>query len=109
MALPEPPAPTPSASRPVQQTGKLEAARLLVRNNPVYPAVARAAGFSGSVDLQFTIGPDGSVRNIRVVKGNNLLAHAAVEAVKAWHFQPARRDGIPVESESNTVIIFKMN
>ncbi len=107
MGLPEPPAPT--ASGRVQPTSTLEAARLLAHRDPLYPELAKANHYSGSVDLLFTIGVDGKVHNIRVVKGNNMLAQAAVEAVKGWHFQPARRDGTPIETESSTVVTFKLN
>ncbi len=107
MGLPAPPA--PSAVRPVQPVAKLEAAQLLVRNNPVYPPVARAAGLSGQVELQFTVGADGSVSNVKVVKGNSVLAQAAVAAVKSWRYQPARRGGIPTESKSRAVVIFNKN
>ena len=102
-----PPAPSPRES--VQRSGKLDAAQLISRVNPVYPKVAKAVGLSGSVELQFMISTDGSVRNATVVKGNPLLARAAVDAIYAWHFQPARRDGIPVESESSAVFVFKPN
>jgi TonB family protein len=105
--LPEPPALT--AIRPIQQTSKLEPARLVVHRDPVYPSMAKTGGYSGAVELLFTIGADGKVHNIRVMKGTNLLTQAAVDAVKSWRFQPARRDGIPVESESSTVINFKLN
>jgi TonB family protein len=107
MILPTPPA--PSAVRPAQPEADLEAAQLLVRNNPVYPPVARAAGLSGQVELQFTVGADGSVRNIKVVKGNSVLAQAAAAAVKSWRYKPARRGGFPLESKISAVVIFNRN
>jgi TonB family protein len=107
--LPEmrPPAPSPRES--VQRSSKFDAAQLIARQNPVYPKVARAIGLSGAVELHFIVGADGSVRNATVVKGNPLLARAAVDAIYAWHFQPARRDGVPVETESGAVFVFKPN
>ena len=105
----EMPPPAPSPREPAQRMGKLDAAQLIARKNPVYPTVARAVGVSGSVELHFIIGADGYVRDVTVVKGNLLLARAAVEAIHTWHYKPARREGIPVETESNAVFAFKPN
>jgi protein TonB len=102
-----PPAPTPR--EPAQQSDIFEAAQLVVRKNPVYPSAVRGAGFSGSVELHFTIAADGSVHNVTVVKGNPLMAHAATEAVQSWHYKPARRDGVPVDSESSMTFVFDSN
>jgi len=59
------------------------------------------------VELHFTIATNGRVQNVRVVKGNELLASAAVEAVKQWRYQPARRDGTAYATEANFVFVFK--
>jgi TonB family protein len=101
--------PVPSPREPVQRSSKFDPAQIITRTNAVYPKVAQAVGLSGSVELQFIVGEDGSVRNATVVKGNPLLARAAVDAIYAWRFQPARRDGIPVKSESSAVFVFKPN
>jgi TonB family protein len=98
-----------SGQRSAQQIGKFEDAQLVTQRAPVYPPAARAAGFSGSVELRFTITAQGNVRDVHVVKGNNLLAHAAAEAVQTWRYRPARRDGIPVDAETSTVFVFKPN
>lgn len=102
-----PPAAAPR--EPVQQTGKFDAAQLIARKNPVYPKLAQAIGLSGSVELHFIIGADGYVHDVIVVKGNPLLARAAVEAIQTWRYQPARRDGVPVETDSSTIFAFKPN
>jgi TonB family protein len=96
-----------TAQRPARQIAKFEAAQLVTQRAPVYPAAAKAAGFSGPVELYFTISAQGNVRDVHVVKGNNLLARAAVEAVQSWHYRPARRDGIPIEAETSTVFVFR--
>jgi periplasmic protein TonB len=99
--------PAPIAS--AQPSSKFEAAQLITRKSPVYPAAAYGAGLSGSVELHFIIGADGRVHNVTVVKGNPLLARAAIQAIQAWHYQPARHDAVPVESESSMVFVFKSN
>lgn len=107
MISPKPAAPAPPA--PVRQTGAYEAALLLSRRDPVFPPLARQAGVSGSVELQFTITPEGKVRDVTVISGSPMLARAAVEAVQSWRYAPARLGGIAVEAQTNTIINFKSN
>ncbi len=58
---------------------------------PVYPGAARLQQLEGSVELSAVIGEDGSLRHIRALNGNPLLAQAAMEAIKKWRYQPHRR------------------
>ncbi|MBZ5641504.1 MAG: TonB family protein [Acidobacteriia bacterium] len=101
--------PEPAAHEPASRTGVLEPAQIVSRKSPVYPSSVRAAGFFGSVELHFTIGVDGSVHDVNVVKGNPLLGRAATEAMQSWRYKPARRDGVPVESESSMTFVFDSN
>jgi TonB family protein len=56
---------------------------------PVYPAIAARMKIEGSVKLDATIDADGTVSDVKVVSGHQLLAGAAVEAVKKWKYEPA--------------------
>ncbi|HWX39388.1 MAG TPA: energy transducer TonB [Candidatus Sulfotelmatobacter sp.] len=56
---------------------------------PVYPAIATKMRIEGSVKLDATIDPDGTVSDVKVVSGHQLLAGAAVDAVKKWKYEPA--------------------
>jgi TonB family protein len=68
---------------------------------PLFPEFARRARTEGHVVLQTLVGTDGVPRDICVVKGtgNGLLGfeYAAIQAMKNWRFEPAQRDGQPVE------------
>ena len=55
---------------------------------PGYPMLARQMKVQGSVILQAMIGRDGLIQDLRVVSGPPILATAAREAVKQWHFRP---------------------
>ena len=59
------------------------------RVEPSYPETLRQMGIGGSVRLQITISPSGTVQNVEVLGGNPILAEAAVEAVKQWVYAPA--------------------
>ncbi len=70
-----------------------------VRIQPDYPIQARQRGIEGWVDVQFTIGPDGSVRNPVVLNAEpkTIFDRAALQAVKGWKYNPKIVDGKPVE------------
>jgi len=55
---------------------------------PSYPLLARQMKVQGSVILQALVGRDGVIQNLRVVSGPPILATAAQEAVRQWHFKP---------------------
>lgn len=57
---------------------------------PRYPVDALRAGRSGEVQVEFTVAPDGSVTNARVVRSNpaRVFDREAVAAVRRWRFEP---------------------
>jgi TonB family protein len=55
---------------------------------PAYPAIALKMRIEGTVKLDVTIDPDGSVEDVKVVSGHQLLASAAIDAVKKWRYEP---------------------
>jgi TonB family protein len=63
------------------------------RVQPSYPAVAKAAGVSGPVLVQVTVGPDGRVLAADFVSGHPLLRDASLEAARQWQFKPAEASG----------------
>jgi protein TonB len=70
-----------------------------VRIQPDYPIQARQKGIEGWVDVQFTVGTDGSVRNAIVLgaEPESIFDAAALQAVKGWKYSPSIQDGRPVE------------
>lgn len=55
---------------------------------PTYPADARAANLQGTVEVKATIGTDGKVTDVRVVRSIPMLDEAAIAAVRQWEFTP---------------------
>jgi len=74
--------------------------RAKTRVQPVYPELARKMQISGTVKIEVTVSPNGSVKEARVVGGHPVLATSALDAAKKWRFEPA-------QSESSGVIDFK--
>jgi protein TonB len=60
------------------------------------------------VVLNATIGMDGAIKKLQVLKGNPLLTAAALDAVKKWRYQPYYLNGVPVEIESTITLNFKL-
>lgn len=91
-----PPAPEPAAPEPRAAVPEAPPASGPVELRPVstpaprYPADALRAGQSGEVQVEFTVGTDGSVTAARVVRSNpaRIFDREAVNAVRRWRFQP---------------------
>ena len=73
---------------------------------PKYPLLAQQMKVQGSVVLLAQVGTDGSVESLRAVSGPDILASAALEAVKRWRFKPAYKAGRPVSPETRITVNF---
>jgi TonB family protein len=65
---------------------------------PVYPAIARVRGYEGVVLVSAEVLPDGRVGSMKIRKssGYAILDQSAIEAVKPWKFEPAKKYGSPL-------------
>jgi protein TonB len=90
---PPPPAPAPAPAKPVRVGGEIEAPTLLHRVNPEYPQIAINAKVEGVVILEATVGADGGVNHVRVLRSSPLLDNAAIEAVRQWRYSPLQLNG----------------
>ena len=78
---------------------------------PPYPPAALRAGIEGSLALEVLVGPDGRVRDARVLRtsGSSILDQAAVdEARRHWKLRPATRDGVPFEQWYTLRVVFHL-
>ena len=63
---------------------------------------------SGTVILYAVIHADGTVGNVRVLRGvDERLDQFASEAIAKWQFQPAMKNGTPVDVEATFQIPFR--
>jgi protein TonB len=76
---------------------------------PGYPLLARQMRVQGSVILQALIGRDGLIQGLRVVSGPPILANAAEEAVKQWHFKPHYQGAEAVETQAKITVNFTIS
>ena len=95
-ALPtcQPPPPPPPAPRaPVRTGGQIQAPALVKRVPPVYPPLAVNANVQGVVILEATVGRDGRVEGVEVLRSVPLLDRAAIDAVRQWVYAPLLLNG----------------
>ncbi|HLX85218.1 MAG TPA: energy transducer TonB [Terriglobales bacterium] len=89
--------------------GGVSAPKEIYAPEPEYSEEARKVKHMGVVVLQLTVGPDGTPRDIRVVRTLGLgLDEKAIEAVKKWRFDPAKKDGKPVAVSVNIEVNFHL-
>ena len=76
--------------------------------DPAYPLQLMRENVSGTVILYAVIHADGTVGNVRVLRGvDDRLDQFASQAVARWQFQPATKNGAPVEVEATFQIPFR--
>jgi protein TonB len=81
---------------------------ILVKTQPQYPAIAKAARIQGTVVLQATISKSGTIENLHVLSGPPMLQQAAMDAVRSWRYKPYLLNGDPVEVETQVNVVFTL-
>ena len=78
---------------------------------PVYPGAARQRGYEGDVLIAAEVRADGRIGTVRVKRSSGYasLDDSALEAVRAWRFEPARRMGAAVDAWVEIPIRFKLS
>jgi protein TonB len=83
--------------------------RVVLRIQPLYPALARVAKLEGEVRLLVEVDSHGQVRSMEVLSSSHkILEDAARQAVVRWVFEPARKRGQPVEGQRTVVVRFEL-
>jgi periplasmic protein TonB len=99
---------TPAAER--TSVSPDAASSMVIRSvQPEYPMLARQMRVQGSVILQALIGRDGMIQDLRVLSGPPILASAAQEAVRQWHFKPHYVGAQPVETRASITVNFMIS
>jgi len=89
--------------------GGVSAPRPIYSPDPEYSDEARKAKYQGTVVLWLVVGPDGRPRDIHLARSLGMgLDEKALEAVRTWRFEPARKDGQPVSVQINVEVTFRL-
>lgn len=85
------------------------APKALYTPEPEFSEEARKAKYQGVVTLDIVVGADGRVHNAKVVQSLGMgLDEKALETVKTWKFDPAKKDGRAVACAFNVAIDFRL-
>lgn len=78
---------------------------------PDYPVAMLRMEIEGSVTVRILVGTDGRVRQVQILSATDDDFAKATEkqALKAWRFKPATRDGIAVEDWQTLTVRFDIN
>jgi TonB family protein len=83
--------------------------RIKYQSSPEYSEEARSASYEGTCLLRLIVGPDGNPRDIKVARTLGMgLDEKAIDAVRTWTFEPARKDGKPVAVLINIEVNFRL-
>jgi len=94
---------------PYRPGSGVEPPRILREVKPSYTEQARRAGVEGEVELEIVVRSDGSVGDVRVLQRlGSGLDERAIDAVRQWRFDPARRQGTPVDVVVEVSVEFKL-
>ena len=102
------PAPAPASNLEPPMVPE-ETSRVLVvkRVDPQYPPLAIQQRLDGPVVLQVIVNKDGSIRDVKLVRGYFVLGRAAIDAVKQWRYKPYAPNGKAIDFQTNVTVNFK--
>jgi protein TonB len=105
---PRPAAPPPPA--PAAAGGETREASVASPPVPVYPIAAARNRQEGWVEVEFTVGADGSVQNAHVTASepSRVFDREAIAAVQRAKFEPKMQNGVAVASTLRRRIEFKL-
>jgi periplasmic protein TonB len=94
---------------PYRVGGGVSAPKPVYTPDPEYSEEARKSKYQGVVVLWLVIGPDGHPHEVKVARPLGMgLDEKAIEAVRTWRFEPAKKDGQPVAVQMNVEVSFRL-
>jgi TonB family protein len=92
------------------EAGPMVPPRYLTASRPAYPILARMRGYEGMVLLAVEVTTDGRTGEVRVKQssGYALLDRSALNAVRTWRFEPARKMNTPLAMTVDIPVRFSL-
>jgi TonB family protein len=105
--------PAPAAPKPIERAKSPSAldrdVEILSRPKPIYTEEARGLRLEGDVVLNVVFEAAGVLRILDVAQGlGHGLDEAAIDAARKIRFNPARRDGAPVDYAAKLRVVFRL-
>jgi len=83
--------------------------KLLSGHAPIYPISQVRERKSGSATIGFIIDTQGKTRDLRVIAADYpFFGSHAILAVQQWQFEPARKNGLPVEVREKVTFDYRI-
>ena len=90
--------------------GNVQAAKLLTKVDPAYPADLKQQGIAGTVLVRAVVSTTGDTLSPEVINTVHPgLAQAALDAVRQWRSQPPLLNGQPVEVVTTVTVTFVLD
>jgi protein TonB len=93
---------------PVVISAGVATGRLIQSTPPSYPTIAKSARVGGTVELEATISTLGTIKDLHVVSGPQMLRQSAVDAVRNWRYKPYLLNNKPIEVQTTINVIFSL-
>jgi protein TonB len=93
----------------VRVGGQIKAPTQIKKVPPTYPQIAQSARVSGVVILEATIGVNGKVQDVKVLRSVPLLDQAAIDAVRQWEYTPTLLNNVPTAVIMTVTVTFTLN
>jgi protein TonB len=77
-----------------------EVRKVIAKPTPRYPEIAKRLNLVGAVKVEIVIGPDGRVKETRVLGGHPIFIDSVVAALKEWKYEPNK-------TETTTILTFE--
>jgi TonB family protein len=91
---------------PPTSTDLFVPAQIIEKIKPNFPQAAKSSRATGVVSVLVVVDRYGLIASAKAIDGPFVFRQAAEEAARRWKFQPATRNGIPVESEQTIQFTF---
>jgi TonB family protein len=78
--------------------------------SPSYPSEALRRGETGTVEMDFTVTPEGKVKDIKVTRSEpaGVFDGASVSALSRSRYEPVEQNGVPIEQRSHIRMRFAL-
>jgi len=100
----------PPAQPPLRIGGQIAAPRQTKRVQPVCPSTPIGSG--GAVILEATLGPDGMIKDVKVLRsapGRPDIDQSAIDAIRQWEYTPTRLNNVPVPVIMTVTVVYAPN
>jgi TonB family protein len=112
-------APRPAGTQQAQTTaptrirvgGHVQAAKLITKVNPIYPASLKQQGIQGTVLLRTVISTAGVPLEIELLNtsAEPEFVAASIDAIRQWRYDPTLLNGVPVEVITEITVNFTLS